>query len=666
MKKQSKQLIYVLISIILLLGVFCAIGQTTVKAETTTVTVYQLQQKDSQAPTTTAPSEGSSTTATGTTGTATTSADPSTIGNEEFDEGDGILEGFLGDLGDGILGIITYGWKALFLILGLAFRGVVVAVIKLGTSFSSGEVSPATFIFNLTDVTKINFFDASASSSAIMASIVLEVKKWYYIVRNLSIIIILGILVYVGIRMAISTVASEEAKYKKMLKDWLVSLILVFVLHYFMVFIIYINNALVGLLAQVLESALPSGGAFEGISTTLFKGATAFAFSKGWTCTILYVMFNACILLWMLMYMKRLITVAFLIMIAPLITITYSLDKMGDGKSQALNSWMKEFCYNILIQPFHCIIYLSLMGVVLNIAVYGETTISGGILAIMIMIFMLKAEDIVKKIFGFQSSSLGSALAAGGVGMMAVSTLGKLGKSKKAAPDASKMPNMTKGGAGAGAAATNRPAGGNPPPNGGNQPPNGGNPPASGGSVQPTTASASNAQQQPVTYIQPSGKGIKGAAKTVGQGLLWAGKKTNVVMPAFMAAVGLGLTGDAKGAGAGFAAGSSIKENINNKYDEQEAEIQETANETAFEHYYNEWSALPENAGLSEDELAEKLEDLSTTRSTSLTSDSDKKMKKAYKDMEKTYKVSGKDDPSESVYDLISSINQRNRNNGDS
>ena len=33
-------------------------------------------------------------------------------------------------------------------------------------------------------------------------------------------------------------------------------------------------------------------------------------------------------------------------MISPLISITYSIDKIGDGKSQALNTWLKEFIYN--------------------------------------------------------------------------------------------------------------------------------------------------------------------------------------------------------------------------------------------------------------------------------------------------------------------------------
>jgi hypothetical protein len=42
--------------------------------------------------------------------------------------------------------------------------------------------------------------------------------------------------------------------------------------------------------------------------------------------------------------------VGFLILISPLITISYAIDKMGDGRAQALNNWFKEFIYNVIIQ----------------------------------------------------------------------------------------------------------------------------------------------------------------------------------------------------------------------------------------------------------------------------------------------------------------------------
>ena len=54
--------------------------------------------------------------------------------------------------------------------------------------------------------------------------------------------------------MAISSVAEEKAKYKRMLTDWVVSLVLLFVLHYIMILIININDAIVSVLAAANEN----------------------------------------------------------------------------------------------------------------------------------------------------------------------------------------------------------------------------------------------------------------------------------------------------------------------------------------------------------------------------------------------------------------------------
>ena len=57
------------------------------------------------------------------------------------------------------------------------------------------------------------------------------ISSWYNALRNLVIVGLLSILVYVGIRMMITSVASDKAKYKQMFMDWLIALCLVFFLH---------------------------------------------------------------------------------------------------------------------------------------------------------------------------------------------------------------------------------------------------------------------------------------------------------------------------------------------------------------------------------------------------------------------------------------------------
>lgn len=103
------------------------------------------------------------------------------------------------------------------------------------------------------------------------------------------------------------------------------------------------------------------------------------------------------------------VTVGFLIMISPLITITYSIDKIGDGKAQALNAWLKELVYNILIQPFYCVLFLAFYSTIAKIIKSsGLFEIGPYIFAIVVMQFMKKAEDILRKIFHFEASSMSS------------------------------------------------------------------------------------------------------------------------------------------------------------------------------------------------------------------------------------------------------------------
>lgn len=63
------------------------------------------------------------------------------------------------------------------------------------------------------------------------------IAGWYKTLRNLALVILLSILVYVGIRIMLSSVASDKAKYKQMLGDWVVAVCLLFLMHYIMSFL---------------------------------------------------------------------------------------------------------------------------------------------------------------------------------------------------------------------------------------------------------------------------------------------------------------------------------------------------------------------------------------------------------------------------------------------
>ena len=64
------------------------------------------------------------------------------------------------------------------------------------------------------------------------------VASWYTSLRNITLVGLMIVLLYVGIRILLSSVASEKAKYKQMIKDWVVALCILFFLHYIIIYLI--------------------------------------------------------------------------------------------------------------------------------------------------------------------------------------------------------------------------------------------------------------------------------------------------------------------------------------------------------------------------------------------------------------------------------------------
>lgn len=93
---------------------------------------------------------------------------------------------------------------------------------------------------------------------------------------------------------------------------------------------------------------------------------------------------------------------AFLTMIAPLVALTYPIDKVTDGKAQAFNAWLREYVYNALLQPFHLIIYTVFVS---NALQFASTSI---IYMIASLWFVMSAEKILRGFFGFNKAGAGT------------------------------------------------------------------------------------------------------------------------------------------------------------------------------------------------------------------------------------------------------------------
>ena len=339
--------------------------------------------------------------------------------SEEDDDGGVNIVKALGKVMSGLVGLITWIPRAMAVGGITAVQTIAASVAKMAGETNPDPdnplitLTPDDILFNKITLTDINFFNTSGlDDDNPVYTIRMQIGLWYNVMRTIAIMISLIVLLIVGIRMAITTVASEKAIYKKALIDWLTSFVLIFFLHYLINIIIWCNNALVSILGTVNNSDTIKD-VLHSFKQLLFS--TDFIVGMG--AIIIYVMLTIQTLMFLISYIKRMLTLAFLIIIAPLITITYPIDKMGDQKAQALNAWLKEFIYNVLIQPFHCILYLAFATTAIQtIASGGGANLAAVILAIICIHFVWTGEKIVNKIFGFgQASSLVTAAASGAV-----------------------------------------------------------------------------------------------------------------------------------------------------------------------------------------------------------------------------------------------------------
>ena len=242
-----------------------------------------------------------------------------------------------------------------------------------------------------------------------------SISRGYFILRMIAIVGMMSVLVYVGIRILLSSTSSQKAKYKQMLGDWLVGMVLLFTMHYIMIFsnmfvekitdifssinpTIYpavIQNDKLGKLKEELKEYgytytenegeksdkvlfLGKEGDNEYIEwNTNFMGMIRMTAREikdensnqyiGYSLMFFVLVIYTCIFCWT--YLKRVIYLAFLTIIAPLVALTYPIDKANDGKAQGFDYWFKEYIFNLLLQPMHLLIYTILISLAIEIAI---------------------------------------------------------------------------------------------------------------------------------------------------------------------------------------------------------------------------------------------------------------------------------------------------------
>lgn len=271
---------------------------------------------------------------------------------------------------------------------------------------SEEGVSSEPIKFSKTDID----YDANAPANALHDII----STWYRIMRNIALIFFLSILVYIGIRIMVASTAADNTKYKKMLISWVVALCILFALHYIMAFTNTIVDVVVSAFAT--SDSVETDAVFDSVRTNLMSESL----SDQVFYTILYLVLVIYTVVFTYQYLKRVVYAAFLTLIAPLVALTYPMDKIGDGKSQAFDFWLKEYILNAIIQPVHLLIYIVLISSVSSLASTNP------LYAIVVMGAMMPAEKFIREMFGLNSQKGPGPAGSFAGGAMAASMFNKM------------------------------------------------------------------------------------------------------------------------------------------------------------------------------------------------------------------------------------------------
>lgn len=342
----------------------------------------------------------------------------------------------LSGLIDKILGFMFLPIKIVIIGWGNIFQNLLLTdLVNMITGVSSASIiTVENIVFNKVPFLDINFFDYKTAGGEVLkeGSVIYILREtistWYNIFRTVGMALMLLVLAYIAVRMAIASIGEEKAKYKKMFFDWLIGFVILFSIHYIMIAIVYVSQSLITFIK----------GSFMG-EESLYDKILIMAYdlriSVGLPATLMYIMLILASVTYFFTYLKRFFTLFILTIFAPIIAISYALDRIKDGKSQAFNNWFKEYLLNVIMQIMHAVIYVVFVSTAFNLAVKGmdemqNNLVSGSvtqaiggllgssfmitagawqcfgtiIIALVFMYFSIRLEAIFKKIFGFDKA----------------------------------------------------------------------------------------------------------------------------------------------------------------------------------------------------------------------------------------------------------------------
>lgn len=261
----------------------------------------------------------------------------------QFDDSESIIEKIMGFLTSLLLKLLGYA------IFGVTWciEKLVAGIISLLTNMKMFPWADLT-IFNGMPILDVNFINPAKNSlfkgDVDFTGIGNTIRSIYF--SGLSIALgFLGIVVAVmAIRLAISSIAADKAKYKEAIVHWATAIVLIFGMHYVISFVFYLNEQLVEVASSMVQQILTNNKdtlSFLGGDVTQTSSITLMGeyFKKEaidmknlfnvntFTYSVLYAVFVFQSIMFFWAYFKRFFYVLILALISPFVVIYDFLTK---------------------------------------------------------------------------------------------------------------------------------------------------------------------------------------------------------------------------------------------------------------------------------------------------------------------------------------------------
>ena len=332
--------------------------------------------------------------------------------------------------------------------------------VMFGSSFvySTIYITPETILKNQIKLFDVNYFqtfeeteestDKTVSLSNTLRNVVSQV---YTTIRDVALVAMLIVIIYVAIRMLIALTPKEKSRYKESAINCVIGLVLIILMHFIMSGSVTLlemitnsviftdqtydideseilnflesnpdayNKAISGVSLEIVGDELydaveenidsypgmqlgtdeESGENAVYVKASNFTEQARYMAQKvyeldaddntvetwehiGWA--FVYIMLVILTLAFIVMYAKRALYMAALTMFAPIVGVMYPINRANGGRSHALNLWFKEYIGNLIIQPFHLLLYTIFIGSAMAFAIHNPIYVIIAIMGMM-------------------------------------------------------------------------------------------------------------------------------------------------------------------------------------------------------------------------------------------------------------------------------------------